>query len=272
MKFIPYALSAALLLNCSFIQADDPIAKSEDITLQENYNKISQQPGAVLFTPPAGWKAVDPSVLTSSVKAMVIGKGTSDFPPSINLGTEAYKGTLKQYLKRIKEINKSQGSEWKDLGTIRTEAGEASLSQVDRRTQWGDVRMMHVILYKNGTIYIMTAASHKDEFAKFYKDFFNSLRSLRFNKTAHDSITDRKRATNLDKAEQSVKAAWKTLYTKQKSAFPNLSSEELTIQVFNSEEFQDNTWNPFKALLAKDFIDMKVEWQKQILQEVRDSL
>jgi hypothetical protein len=184
MKTFSYTLSLATLICFNLLNAEESPPKTPEVALQEDYNKIAHQQGAILFTPPQGWKAVDPTLLTSSVKAMVIGKGAHEFPPSINLGTETYKGTLKQYLKRIKEINKSQGSEWKDLGTIRTEAGEASLSQVDRKTQWGDVRMMHVILNKNGTIYIMTAASLKEEFPKFYKDFFNALRSLRFNTAA----------------------------------------------------------------------------------------
>lgn len=135
---------------------------------------------AVMFTPPAGWRNADGTALPENVKVMVVGKGSSDFPPSISLGTEEYKGSLKQYLKRVKEINASKGSEWKDLGTLKTEAGNASLSQVDRKTEWGEVRMMHVILIKNGTVYIVTAASLREEFPKFYKDFFNALRSVRF--------------------------------------------------------------------------------------------
>jgi len=181
MKNFCYVLSVATLISFTILKAEGTAPSNTESPLQDNYQKTAHQPGAILFTPPQGWKAVDPSILTSSVKAMVIGKGAHEFPPSINLGTEAFKGTLKQYLKRIKELNKSQGSEWKDLGTVRTEAGEASLSQVDRKTQWGDVRMMHIILSKDDTIYIMTAASLKEEFPKFYKDFFNSLRSLRFN-------------------------------------------------------------------------------------------
>lgn len=139
----------------------------------------------IVFTPPAGWHSTDSKDLLGSVKVMVVGKGEHEFPPSINLGTETYKGTLKQYLKRIKEINASQGHEWKDLGTIRTPAGEASLSQADTKTKWGEVRMMHVILRKDNTVYILTAASLKEEFPKFYKDFFAAFRSLRFNETGN---------------------------------------------------------------------------------------
>ena len=125
---------------------------------------------------------IESKELLPSVKAMVVGKGAYEFPPSINLGTEPYTGTLKQYLKRIKDINTSQGAEWKDLGSIRTQAGDASFSQVDRKTEWGDVRMMHVILIKDGTVYIMTAAARKEEFPTFYKTFFTALSSLRFEK------------------------------------------------------------------------------------------
>lgn len=134
----------------------------------------------VQFTPPAGWHFAEAASLPASVKTLVIGKGGFEFPPSINLGMEVYPGTLKQYLKRVKEINDAQGHRWKDLGKIRTQAGDASLSQADKQTQWGEVKMMHVILQKNGIIYILTAAALKEEFPKFYKDFFNSFCSIRF--------------------------------------------------------------------------------------------
>lgn len=164
----------------SILFTDSLIKEHQNSGEKDNHEKTE----TVMFTPPEGWRLADKTLLSPSVKTMVVGKAkaNSEFPPSINLGTETYSGTLKQYLKRIKEINNSQGAEWKDLGMIRTEAGDASLSQVDTKTQWGNVRMMHVILLKEGTAYILTAASLKEEFPNFYKDIFNSLRSLRFEK------------------------------------------------------------------------------------------
>ncbi|MEI8365702.1 MAG: hypothetical protein WCF65_04705 [Parachlamydiaceae bacterium] len=144
-------------------------------------------PDVVMFTPPTGWRHADASALPEHVSLMVVGKGSREFPPSMTLGTEIYKGTLKQYLNKVKEINRSKGYEWKDLGTLRTEAGNASLSQVDTRSEWGDVRMMHVIVLRDETIYILTAASLKEEFASHYKDIFNSFRSLRFSKTPYNT-------------------------------------------------------------------------------------
>jgi hypothetical protein len=132
----------------------------------------------VEFTPPPGWLSADAALLPNHVKAMVIGKGAHELPPSINLGCEDYKGSLKDYLKIVKEFNKSQGDPWIDLGTIETKSGPASLSQVDMSSEWGTIRQMHVILLKDEVVYILTAAALKEEFPKFYSAFFDSLKSL----------------------------------------------------------------------------------------------
>lgn len=174
------ALGVLCVMLCGQLQAQVSLPQNVGITDQES-QRISQEPGAVVFSPPKGWHMADPEELPPHVRVMVVGKGKREFPPSINLSTEEFEGTLKDYLKIVKEINNSQGSEWKDLGTIRTQAGEASLSQAVSVTEWGKVRMMHVILSKNGMIYILTAAAHFEEFPKFYKMFFDAMRSLRVN-------------------------------------------------------------------------------------------
>ncbi len=151
--------------------------------IKNNENEFNE---SILFSSPPGWRFAEKISLPASVKALVVGKGKYDFPPSLNLGLEVYKGTLKQYLKRVKKINDDAGNTWKDLGTIRTKAGNASLSQVDKRTQWGEVKMMHVIFQERGITYIMTAAALKEEFPRFYKDFFNSFCSIHFEKNCEE--------------------------------------------------------------------------------------
>lgn len=141
----------------------------------------TKSPGAVYFTPPEGWRQAEAKSLSPNVKIMVVGKGKGEFPPSINLAVEPYKGTLKDYLKIVKSINAAKGGDWKDLGKIRTDAGEGSLSQLDTKMQWGDVRMLHTIVSKNNTIYIMTAAALREEFPAYYKQFFDAMRSLHVN-------------------------------------------------------------------------------------------
>lgn len=136
----------------------------------------------VAFTPPKNWELVDQTKLPASVMAMVVGKGSYSFPPSLNLGVHKNAGNLKEFLKFVKEINNTDGIDWKDLGTIKTLAGDASLSQLDTKTEWGAVREMQVILIYNNDAYILTAAALRNEFPKFYKDFFASMRSLRIEK------------------------------------------------------------------------------------------
>lgn len=137
----------------------------------------------IQFTPPPGWRIADETALLKHVKLMVVGKGANEFPPSISLAVEPYSGTLKQYLKIVKKLNDSKGNEWKDLGSLKTDAGNASFTQTDSKSQWGQVKMMHVMLKKDGNIYILTAAALRDEFPKFYKEIFASLRSLHFSST-----------------------------------------------------------------------------------------
>lgn len=142
---------------------------------------ISQQALAVTqasFDIPEGWQYADEKVLPKNVKLMVVGKGSKEMPPSINLGYEEFNGTLKDYLKIVKEFNQSQGDPWRDLGTIQTKAGPASLSQLEMKSQWGNLKMMHLILKKDSVIYILTASSLKDEFSKYYPIFFKALQSF----------------------------------------------------------------------------------------------
>lgn len=170
-------ISFMTIIRCLFLALLSPIC-SFSAELAQKENSASSE--TIQFKPPIGWRNADDSALPTHVKIMVVGKGESEFPPSISLATETYSGTLKQYLKVVKELNASKGNAWKDLGTIQTEAGQASLSQTDNKSQWGEIKMMHVILKKNGTIYILTAAALKDEFPKFYQEIFTALRSFRF--------------------------------------------------------------------------------------------
>lgn len=153
----------------------------------EEAPKPSEEYFLVEFTPPSGWRFAEKQSQLKNVHSMVIGKGDYALPPSLTLGTDRFPGTTKDYLKRIKSISESHGGDWKDLGIIRTEAGEANLVQEDTKTQWGDLRIMYVILLKKGTAYILTAAALKEEFPKFYPEFFKAMRSLRISKDTLNS-------------------------------------------------------------------------------------
>lgn len=160
------------------------------LTLPAEESPSETTQAAILFTPPEGWRFADAKELPKYVKVMVVGKGLHECPPSINLGMEPFKGTLKDYLKIVKRINEAKPCEWKDLGTIQTQAGKGSLSQLDMRTEWGSMRMMHVILVANGYAYILTTAALRDEFPLYYEDFFKTMRSLRFDHVSPDQLTN----------------------------------------------------------------------------------
>lgn len=132
----------------------------------------------ITFTPPTGWKSADLEKLSPVIKMMLIGTGKDHFPPSITLAVEPFKGTLKDYLKIVKNLNQAEKTEWKDLGKIQTKAGTASLSQFDEKSNWGSVRTMTTILVKNGNAYILSATALQSEFSNFYKEFFNAMKSL----------------------------------------------------------------------------------------------
>ncbi len=232
----------------------------------------TNEPGALLFTPPEGWMMADSAALPPSVKAMVIGQGANEFPPSINLAVEPFKGSLKDYLKTIKAINDSQGAEWKDLGTIRTEAGNASLSQVDSKTEWGDVRMMHVVLVKNDNAFILTAAALKEEFPRFYKDFFRSLRSVRLNKNLYEMVPNKTRRTQLENAEAGLKKEWNSLINKDKGQDSSSKTTSARQTTFESTEFQEKYWGPFKVMLESAFGDLGKNWQENLLTKIQNDL
>lgn len=242
----------------------------DELAIQEKFSYLSLEPGAVVFTPPQGWVLADPQALPPNVSVMVVGKGTHEYPPSLNLATEQYSGSLKQYLKIVKSINESKGDEWKDLGTIRTEAGDASLSQVDLKSKWGYERLMHLILVKNGTAYILTAAALKDEFPKFYKDFFNAMKSLRINQDAFGMISDPSRRNALQKNMVKLKQAWKEYNEKFRTEHP---SEQISpYEAFESGGFYEKYWVPFKAMLERDFSDMGPAWQKYVLGKMQNEM
>lgn len=132
----------------------------------------------VTFTPPKGWKSGTHEKLPPTIKALVVGVGKSHFPPSMSLSVEPFKGTLKDYLKIVKNINIKAKTEWKEIGTITTKAGVASLSQFDEASNWGVVRSMTTILVKDGNTYILSATALQSEFSEFYKDFFTAMSSL----------------------------------------------------------------------------------------------
>lgn len=237
---------------------------------QQLTEKNSQE--LVYFSPPSNWKIADSKLLPKSVKIMVIGESPSTFPPSMNLSLEPYRGTLKQYLKLIKNMDESRGNEWKDLGFVHTEAGKASLSQVDEPSQWGIKRLMRAILLKNNTIYILTASALKEEFAQFYNHFFNAMRSLRVVKEPLEMVCNVQQRTQLRLASQKLQVQWNSLLARYHLEEANLTEDELKEKVFQLKEFQHSYWIPLQERLNQKHADLGLEWRDLFLNKLKQDL
>ena len=171
-KIMTFTLLMAQASFCGFAEDITPLKIAEEVSLQQT----------VTFNIPKGWKQADHEKLPSVIKAMYVGAGKENFPPSLTLAVEPYSGTLKEYLKIVKNMNIQEKTEWKDLGKIKTLAGNASLSQFDEKSNWGVTRTMTTILVDDGNAYILSATALKSEFSDFYKEIFEAMLSLNINK------------------------------------------------------------------------------------------
>lgn len=226
-------------------------------------------PGIAVFTPPKGWRAADKKDLSPHVKILVVGpKLQNEMPPSMNLMIEPFNGTLKSYLKNVKKINDAHGDAWKDLGSLKTKAGEASLSQVEIRSKWGGEKLMHAIIVKNGYAYVLTATAAKNEFGRFYQQFYSALRSLQIYDDLLDLVKSPDQRDNLEKAIARIKNAFEQSLQGQAST----ADVYLKEQVFQSESFQNKVWLPFSAMLQSDYSDLGEEWQNAVLVDLQDNL
>ena len=258
------------LLFLSF--ASLPIEEPAPSPLFESNEIQTEKQSFVFFTPPPEWQVADSSKLPPCVKFMVVGKGPSFFPPSMNLSTEAYKGTLKQFLKKVRKADEEKGFIWTDLGTIRTEAGNASLSQVDMPSEWGERRTMQVILVKNGNIYILNASALKSEFSLFYKEFFAAMRSLKIVKDPLDMISSHQERLILKNAIQKLKEEWNCLLKEKNKNPSNDSLDSLKEEFFKSALFQEGAWQQFNELIGQKFGIMGKEWRSLLLNSVKTEL
>jgi len=131
------------------------------------------------FTPPAGWECAKPQNTSSYVQIGFIGKGSSEFRPSINFATEEVDVSLAKYVKSVKKIHcEEPETSWRDLGKFMMQAGEGRLTEITTPSPWGEVKILQALFVKDSTAYIITGASLKKESIQFQSDFINTFRSL----------------------------------------------------------------------------------------------
>ncbi len=138
---------------------------------------------ALCFTPPVDWQEVDAKYLAPSVKSGYLCKGKKGFCPSLNLAVEKIVSDQEHYLKSVKKIHEmNPQNRWRNLGPFKTREGDGVLTEIDTKNKLGDVRLLQMILVKDGYAYVLTASALKDEFADHYKEFQESFKSFQIKK------------------------------------------------------------------------------------------
>lgn len=131
------------------------------------------------FTPPTHWECIKPKEISPYVQIGFIGKGSSEFRPSINFATEEVDVPLKEYVKAVKKIHTQESkTSWRDLGKFKMQAGEGRLTEITTSSPWGKVKILQALFVNEGTAYIITGASLAQEFVKVQSEFLNTFRSF----------------------------------------------------------------------------------------------
>lgn len=192
------------------------------------------------IVPPQGWKLANPEKSTGRVKVAFLKPSGKELPAHINLAVEEGVSSLSGYVAEVKKIHEADPTNrWRDLGKFQTPAGEARLTELETKSQWGEVRQLQLLFVKNRVAYIITASAPREEFSKFYQDVQYAFRSLNVTSDLIDS---------LPKLEK--RAALKQLCK-------NLKKE-------NWVEFQDK--------IIHDFADLGPYWQALMLQSQQEKL
>ncbi len=222
-SFLPLFAALACAPLCG--DENQPAPPSAEIKTQATY---------CYFIPPKGWEFANPEKRPGHVHIQFLGKNTKGFTPSINLASEPAQLSMHEYLKTVKKIHESdRTNSWRDLGKIKTQSGEAYLTEIESRNTSGAVRILQLLLLKDRTVYILTASALKEEFAAFYKDFERAFKSLT---VTHDLIGAVPQAERQGKLRAALAAATST----------NLKSLE--------------------KLLLSEFSDMGPHWQLLLIQ------
>lgn len=210
-------------------------------------NEENKAPVYCFFTPPKHWDISDPSTLSPRVKIAFLKKKSNGLSPSINLAVEEVDLSLSEYLKAVKQIHeRDRNNQWRQLGKVKTQAGLAQLTEIDTTSEYGPMRILQLILVKEGKAYVLTAAALKEDFPDYYKEIQTAFRSL-------------------------------TLSTDLFSAIPQLDRKEalMQMQARLMEEAKDNqekAWKPFEKAVVEKFEDMGAFWQILVLQNAREKL
>jgi hypothetical protein len=196
-----------------------------------------------IIVPPQNWECVHPQKLSSEIQIAFLGKGASDFRPSLNLAVEEIDVPLDVYIKSVRRIHESEmNMKWRDLGPFTFNSGKGRLAEISGSSPMGEVKMLQGIYVQDRFAYIVTGAVLKDEFASQQKTVLNAIRSLTIAPDLFSTIADASQRSSLQDCFRS---------------FSHLTSPEE----------RQNEWSHLQNVILKDFSSMGAHWQILILKE-----
>jgi hypothetical protein len=236
-------------------------AKQHSTTVERASETISLT--ECFFLPPKDWEIADPKTLSPKVKIAFIKNTGKGFCPSINLAVEQTQTLPAEYLKAVKNIHEQdRTSRWRTLGKVRTTAGLAQLTEIDSTTEWGPIRLLQLILVKEGSAYVLTAAALKEEFSDFYREFQSAFRSLTLSRDLPGNIPQFERRENLKTRQQQLIGTAESV----------LKNFPTTKNLLEDSQFQKEHWLPFQEMVLSHFSDMGAFWQVLLLRETQEML
>lgn len=195
----------------------------------------------LLISPPDGWKTALKETLPKRIKLMLVGQGKGFFPPSIHLGIEPYPGTHQEYLRMVKHVNTTFGDKTRELGEIDTPAGKGLLIQVDSKNNFGPLRLLHFVLIRERTVFVLTGVSLQAESGSLMSTFLKVVQGLRFAPSLYDEIPSEEALVLREKTEE--------LYQHGRSGLP-----------------------AFEAFVKKQFGNQPETWKARLLAHVDEVL
>ncbi len=195
------------------------------------------------FIPPDGWECVQPRNRSAPIQIGFVGKGKTDFHPSLNLATEEVDVSLKEYLKAVREIHESEMNVgWRDLGPFTFRAGKGRLTEITGQSPLGEVKMLQGILIRDGTAYILTGAVLKEEFLDQQNAILAALRSLNVAPDLFGVISDESKKETLQKRFESYGA-------------------------LSSDSERQKEWKHLQKIVLEDFSSYGGYWHFLVLKE-----
>lgn len=138
-----------------------------------------------ILQPPKGWDCIsDPQQLPQKIKVIFVGSGhgNNSFTPSVNLACETTNLSLKEYVAQAKAYHEGRpGTRCNVLGIIQTHAGAVHMLQIDRPSQWGEIRFIQAMHIVGADAYVITATCLKNDFSALSSQIFKTIQSFSIN-------------------------------------------------------------------------------------------